>query len=344
MTRPGLFSALVKYAPQAARSAEENFSTELLAFCLRSVLAFRRTFLRFLLKDLPSQSIDDDRWEVFTQRPIALGPKARKYPDLYLEGPDELVLLLEVKVESPVTLSAADDGIYVPQLELYRKWLEGRDCAGRGMLFVLSKYVCDGAENCTGHVRWGDVHRLVVSTMTELSPGRDVDRFILHEFARFLKEQGMIPEAITSDSLKIIEGFRSLNRTLWGMVGNLNARWQSKHHLKASSGKMSESAEGYIIGAPCSAARLQLRLGLWFDADGIVPLVVVKFDELAPQAREKLLGHVDRYGAQRGIWWGHSYALYGKAPAGFLEMTADDQEEAIAKEGDAILKDVLKIQ
>jgi hypothetical protein len=342
----GLFSSLAKYAPQPLRSAEENFSTELLAYALRSVPEFRKGFLASLAKLTTATIPEGDGWTIFTQRPIVLGPKARKYPDIQLEGPGDFTLLVEVKVESPVTLSAGEDGSYVPQLELYRKWLEGRGPQARGMLFILSKYECDGAEHCSGRIRWSDVARLIDATLRALPPTQSVERFFLIEMSRFLKEQGMIPSPITKASLDVIREFRAVNSSLRGLVGELNSRWSGQFRLIRSRGaKITDSAEGYIIGGPYTSSKHELRMGLWFAEGDIIPLLTVRYDGLEKPAQGRLLKLLGVYcsSVEEETWWNHSYALYGKSPAGFTNMSADRQVEALGKEGDILLQDVLKL-
>ncbi len=345
-----LFSTLVRYSPERLKSQVENFTTELLAHCLRTIPPFLVGFLDLLKgragkTDSKIWDAPPERWIVKTQFPISTSNGLKKYPDLAMwhSGDQSFFLLVEVKVEAPTTLSLADDGQYVPQFKIYRKWLDDRSRWGR--LFVLSKYHPDGIEYCDGHITWRDVTSILERLLTPGSKLSEAHRFLANEFAAYLKEQRMVPQRISIESIRTVREFLDVKSDLLSLLSQVAGRW--REHFKLSSVPKGRSNEGiwkgdyYIYSASLRRGKHIIQPGLWLDADVISPFFWVT--GLGNKAAA-VLGKLRRVlGEDCAESWNPSILMVsGRCPQDLLGLSVEKQEDALFRSGVDTLKAIFK--
>lgn len=284
---------------------------------------------------------------VETQWRISVGDRGRKYPDLsmHVASKPPRIVLLEIKVEAPLSLSLTSDGTYTSQLQIYRNWLDDPKEGRRGKLFILSKYFPEGSELCHGCIRWKDIHALAEQILESTGDLDTSHRFALSEFAKYLEEQGMAPRAISTAGLASIDQFRSFKEDLYSLLGQVSGRWMKQYELsRRLKTKKSESwwtGGGYVAAAGCQIGIVQVQPGLFVDITGVYPLFFVNLKTLIEPSKR----YADRL---RQKWetetWNGFLWVYGKCPDGFAQMTTSEQEDGLYKTGAATLASIINPQ
>jgi hypothetical protein len=219
-----ILARLLSYTPRKDRTALEDFCTETLAWCLRNSREFQTKFLRLVKDSLAAGKRDlfvigaDTSIDVTTQFGFSAGQadeddesdSKRGRFDLVIRSvpPDEFVLVLEVKIDSEFGAT---------QIPRYRQELLSRlsfQESSKKFLATLTKRREISREiwkHLDAALYWTDVHRLLEESAN--SGGRksdgvssSVSKFVMCQFAEFLKSKGMysmqIPKTSTKQSFK----------------------------------------------------------------------------------------------------------------------------------------------
>ncbi len=213
-----LFSRLASYSQNPNKKSTENFTTEVLAYLINEDTAFRRSFLRLLIRDR--------RILRGFSRATAQSQQSfdRGIVDLVISGRHSRILV-EVKIAATETLTKIRGKGLVPQVKKYLGYREGT------VAYLTTRTVPSpnvSSDRFLGHFFFDDLHRrLLKARLTR--PGQF--------FKEFMEENGMESEEpfTKSDVRSADHAFRLAKKCVTAIdevISDVEPRFRKRFHTR----------------------------------------------------------------------------------------------------------------
>lgn len=274
----GLFHRIFHQPPTSERGADENLTTEILAYFLETLEPLRRLFL---LKTGVKYDPHDE-WVVDTQRRlIGEGDWAGRIPDLWIERKDKRVLVLvEVKIDASTTYRGN-----VPQTRSYWEYLQYQKASRHepleeGRLVVLSRWSPERAlagVECT-RLRFRHVAEWLDAAATEAST---LAASLAREWGQYLRERRWAMPKLEQRHIDALVAMSELLPQLWDFVARVTREavetggWTRRAKGKASAGALKEAQQA-VWAAPIQSKTTDQRtvqVGCAYGSDSGKPML-----------------------------------------------------------------------
>jgi len=272
-TDPNLFRRVFRFPAGSQRTPEENLATEVMAHLLEASPALRRKVL-----DRAGISYSVDDWQVRTQEAIqdVGAPWHGSIPDLVLASIKESTeVVIEVKLDAGTTYRKVN-GEWLPQTEVYARWLRARSetgCLRRGILALLTRWSppADLRAPADVGVRFTEVR----DWLKQLPLGEDPATLELaRQWAAYLDERRWAMVQPGSDHVAAIAKLEEFEAWSCDVAEaarerSLSRGWRAKAGTRAGGGRLG-TGKYYFAAAiqhPQRGKRGHVQLGFWYGQD-----------------------------------------------------------------------------
>ena len=193
------------YKPNENISAEENFTTEafvyILKFSQNNNTKLLKSFITYF--DLNNQNYKYSDIKIETQRPFSTIDKNLAYPDISIEFKENLLVLIEVKINSSINIYETENGKIINQLQKYDR-----------IIYNLQKkiFLLSNSKNIIDYNQFQWFH--VYSFLEKYNSEDHVEIFLINNFLLYLKEKNMSIPKVTYELMKGMESLNNLIKQL----------------------------------------------------------------------------------------------------------------------------------
>lgn len=207
-----LFKNLFRYTQSALKSPQEDFLTEILAYCLINDIEFQRVFLN----NIGITEYDSSKLKVTTQKTYIEGK-----PDIIIDIEHKLIVLVECKYGSPLGEE---------QLERYTKILDQQTAKQKKLIFLTKNYHTFNQDLNIIHLRWFQIFTLLNSS----------NDLITKEFKKYLKELGMDQQQqFTLEDYQTLQTVQSTNSKMIEVLSRVMEKFN--RNMESAGGQSPET-------------------------------------------------------------------------------------------------------